>query len=237
MQTAASLKAQKDVQYNLNWEYRFKERAKFSAELFYKDLSRRIPFHVDQLQLEYGDANNYEGFAYGMDLQYEGEVVPGMKTWVGYSYLDAEEKEISGASPYAKSPLNQSHTIRIFLQDNARSHPNYKAHVLFLLGTGYQYHPMMSVPGASPGSYEIVPNYTTTYAYPFYFRVDMGLTFEFTLLGDKKITLTAEVLNVFNKYNVTSYSWYHVFKQTTQPVPVPDILSPRYLNVGFKVDF
>jgi hypothetical protein len=234
---AKSYTAQKDVQYDLNWEYRFKQQSKFTAELYYKDLSRLIPYYIDQLQLTYGNANNYEGFAYGLDLQYEGELVQGLETWIGYSYLNAEERETPGNFPYENSPMNQTHTIRIFLQDNSKSHPNFQAHVLFLLGSGYYYYPMISVPGNITGSYQIVPDYNITREYPIYFRVDMGLTFEFNIPDNRKITFTAEVLNVFDQYNVTSYSWYRVFPETTQPVPVPNILSPRYFNAGFKFDF
>jgi len=234
---AKSLLAQKDVQYDLSWEYQFKPQSKFTAELYYKDLTRLIPYYVDQLQLTYGDQNNYEGYAYGLDLQYEGELTRGIETWIGYSYLNAQEKQTTGSNPYENSPFNQGHTIRIFLQDHSTSHPNFQAHVLFLLGSGYYYYPMISVPGAAPGTYQIVPDYNVTDEYPFYFRVDMGLTFEFIILDHRKITFTAEVLNVFNQYNVTSYSWYHVFQQTTQPVPVPNILSPRYFNAGFKLEF
>jgi outer membrane receptor protein involved in Fe transport len=151
--------------------------------------------------------------------------------------MNAEERQTPGNYPYIKSPLDQTHTIRIFLQDQGRLHQNFKAHVLLLFGTGYFYYPMVSVPGTTPGSYQVVPDYNTTEQYPFYFRVDMGLTFEFNIFDRKNITLTADVLNVFNQYNITSYSWYSVFPETTQPVPIPNILSARYLNLGFKVDF
>jgi len=236
-EAATSLSAQKDIHYNLSWEYQFKERARCTAEVYYKDLSRLIPYYVDQLQLTYGDRNNFEGFAYGLDLQYEGEVVPGMETWIGYSYLNAKEREAGGNFSYESRPLDQTHTIRIFLQDNVKSHPDFQTHVLFLFGTGYHYYAMKSVPGAAPGSYVIVPNYNATDEYPFYFRVDMGLTYRMKFNHTTRITLTAEVLNVFNKNNVTSYSWFHVFEGTTQPVPVANVLSPRYFNAGFKLEF
>jgi hypothetical protein len=234
---AKSLSAQKDVQYNLSWKNNFKENAMFTAELFYKDLSRLIPYYINGLDLTYGDKNNYEGFAYGLDLQYKGELVKGMETWIGYSYLNAEEKETPGNFPYIKSPMDQTHTIRIFLQDRVKKHQNFQVHVLFLFGTGYRLYPMISAHGATPGSYQVVPNYNVTEEYPFYFRVDMGLTYEFNIFDRRNIIFTVDVLNVFNKYNITSYSWYHVFPETTQPVPIPNILSPRFFNLGFKLNF
>lgn len=235
LSTAKSLLAQCNIQYDLSWEVQFKNHSSFTADLYYKDLTRLIPYYVDQLNLSYGDKNNYDGFAYGLDLQYKGELVKGMETWIGYSYLNAKEREVPGNYPYVRSPLDQNHTIRIFLQDRARNHPDYQAHVLLLFGTGYLFHPMVSVPGTTPGSYQIIPDYNITETYPFYFRVDMGLTFKFDFL--KSVIFTADVYNIFNQYNITSYSWYHVFPETRQSVPVPNILSPRYFDVGFKMHF
>ncbi len=234
---AKSLMAQRSIQYDLNWEKQFKHNTSFTAELYYRNLSRLIPYYIDQLDLTYGDKNNYKGFAYGMDLQYKGELVPGIATWIGYSYLNSEEKETPGNYSYERTLLDQAHTIRIFLQDQAKSHPNFQAHVRFLFGTGYLFHPMMSVPNTTTGSYEIVPDYNETYEYPFYFRVDMGLTFEFKVFHLKNLIFTAEVFNVFDKHNITSYSWYNVLPQTIAPVPVPNILSKRFFNVGLKFSF
>ncbi len=236
LETAKLFVAQKDVQYNVSWEYQFKERARFTAEVFYKDLTRIIPYYLDQVRLTYGSANNYKGFATGMDLQYEGELVRGLRTWIGYSYLNAQEKDIRGNSSYKPRPLDQTHTIRIFLQDHGRSHPNFQAHVLYLFGSGYHFYPMISVPGTTAGTYEIVPDFNKTTEYPFYFRVDMGLTYEIALHDGAGITLSAEILNVFDKYNVSSYSW-HMYQDGAKPSLVPNILSPRYINVGFKIDF
>ncbi len=236
LETAKAFAAQKAVQYNVSWEYQFRERARFSAEIYYKDLSRIIPYYLDQVRLTYGSANNHEGFATGADLQYEGEIVRGLRSWIGYSYLNAQEKDLRANASYKPRPLDQTHTIRIFLQDHGRSHPNFQAHVLYLFGSGYHYYPMITVPGTTPGSYEVVPDFTRTDEYPFYFRVDMGLTYEIPFHDGKGITLTAEVLNVFDKYNVSSYSWY-VYQENAKPSLVPNILSPRYFNVGFKFVF
>lgn len=236
LSVAKSLVAQRNIQYDLSWKKLFK-LSSFTAEFYYRNLSKLIPYYVNQLDLTYGDKNNYEGFAYGMDLQYKGELVPGIATWIGYSYLNAKERETTGNYSYARTPLDQTHTIRIFLQDRAKSHPNFQAHVRFLFGTGYLFHPMMSAPGTTPGTYEIVPDYNVTDEYPLYFRVDMGLTFEFKVLHLKNLIFTAEVFNVFNQYNITSYSWFHLLPQTFAPVPVPNILSKRFFNVGLKFSF
>lgn len=236
LQTAQSLLAPKSVQYNARWEYHPKERATYTAEVFYKHLTRLIPYSVDQLRLSYQSGNHFEGYAAGMDLQYEGELVRGVRTWFGYSYLNCQEKDTRSMSSYQPRPLDQTHTLRIYLQDRGRTNPNFQAHVLLLLGSGYHYYRMMSVPGSAPGTYEIVPDFTRTREYPFYERVDMGLSYRFPFGEGKGITLIAEVLNVFDKYNVSSYSWY-IFESGSRPELVPNILSPRYFNAGFRFDF
>jgi outer membrane receptor for ferrienterochelin and colicin len=186
--------------------------------------------------LTYGAENKYKGFATGMDLHYEGELVKGVRSWFGYSYMNVQEKDARGASSYQPRPLDQTHTLRIFLQDHGRSNPNFQAHVLVLVGSGYHYYKMKGVPGQTPGTYEIVPDFTRTDEYPFYERVDMGLSYRFPFRDGKGVTLIAEVLNVFDKYNVSSYSWY-IFYDYTKPEFVPNILSPIYFNLGLKYDF
>ncbi len=231
------LLSQKAVHYVLSWENTFDKDMKFSAEVYYKKLSNLIPYYLDQLKLVYSDANSAEGYAYGLDLQYKGELVEGMKTWIGYSYLNTKERDINSNSGYKPRLLDQSHTIRIFLQDKIRKMPNFQSHVRFLFGSGYLYYPRISVTDPSTGETRIVVDYNHIFSYPFYFRVDMGLTFKFNIQNDKNIILTAEVLNIFNKYNVASYSWYHVFPDTKQPVGIPNVFSKRFFNLGVELKF
>jgi hypothetical protein len=65
----------------------------------------------------------------------------------------------------------------------------------------------------------------------------MGLTFEFNLGANSMLTISPEVYNIFNQYNIASYSYYHVLSETKQPVPIPNIYSKRFFNVGLSLAF
>ena len=231
------LLAQKSVQYILSWQTRLKPTSDLLAEIFYKKLTSLIPYSVDQLKLVYGDQNNFEGYAYGLDLQYHGELVEGISSWIGYSYLDTRERNLSNDNGYKRRLLDQTHTIRIYLQDQAKRHKNFQSHVVFIFGSGFLYHPEKTITDPVTGANTIYPDFDRVNEFPFYFRVDMGLTFDFNL-GDKyKLTISPEVYNLFNQYNVASYSWYHVLPETKQPVPVPNIYSRRFFNIGVGLKF
>lgn len=233
---AKSLQAQRAIHYVLRYENKFKKNANLLAEVFYKNLSRLIPYsYTNQLELTYGDTNNYDGYAYGFDLQYHGELSERLDTWIGYDYLVARDRR--AGSPYQRSLLDQTHTIRIFLQDAMPMLPNSQVHVRLLFGTGYLYHPLVNAPGAdSTISSQMVPDYNQVNGYPFYVRVDMGLTYKFVFDVRRNVVLSAEVLNVFNKNNIVSYSWYSIAPDFQTPVRVPNLLSSRYFNIGVRVD-
>lgn len=231
------LLSQKAIHYVLSWDNTFNKDMKFLVEAYYKKLSKLIPYYVDQLQLVYGNSNNGDGYAYGLDIQYTGELTEGMQTWIGYSYLNSKERNFGSSTVYQRSLLDQTHTIRIFLQDRVRKHPNFQSHVQLLFGSGYLYHPRQSVLDPSTGKYVVVVDYSRVWSYPFYFRVDMGLTYKFNLSENENLLITADVFNVFNKNNIASYSWYHVIPTTRQPVPVSNIFSPRFFNIGAELSF
>lgn len=239
MQVAKSLKAQRAIHYVMSYARDFGNDTHLMAELFYQDLSRLIPYSfTNQLELTYGDSNNYEGYAYGLDLQYRGKLSQHLDTWIGYDYLVARERDISAGSGYQNSLLDQTHTFRIYLQDAMPQLHNSQAHVRLLFGTGYQYHPLVNAPGTSPtNNPQMVPDYNITQTYPWYYRVDMGLTLKLDLIDKATTTLTVDVYNVFDNRNTVSYSYYFIPQLSPQPVPIPNILSTRYFNVGLRIDF
>ena len=232
---ASSLRSQLTVDYQLRYERKLENDSHLLAEVYYKDMSDQVPYYyTDQLELSYGDTNNYNGYAYGFDLEYEGKLSQRLDTWIGYGYLVARDRREDG--PYQRSLLDQTHTVRIFLQDAMPELHNSQAHVRVLFGTGYGYYPMVNVTGPDK-SVTTVPDFNFVYPYPFYYRIDMGLTMKFDLGKKKSLTLDAEVLNVFNKNNIVSYSWYTIPAVFAQPIEVPNLLSSRYLNVGAKIEF
>ncbi len=236
---ARNLMAQKAIHYVLRYENTLHDNSNLMAEVFYEKLSDLIPYtFTNQLQLSYGDSNNYEGYAYGLDLEYEGKLSEGMDTYIGYDYLNAQQRNIAPGSAYQRSLLDQTSTIQVFLQDAMPQLRNSEAHVRLLFGTGYLYHPMIDAPGTSPtNNPQMVTDFTQVQVYPWYYRVDMGLTYKLPLASATNLVLTADVFNVFDNRNVVTYSWYFIPQESPQPVPIPDLLSTRYFNVGARVDF
>jgi len=230
------LLSQRAIHYILGWETIFKGNNKILVELYYKNLDKLIPYSVENLKLVYGNQNDYKGYAYGLDIQYQGELVKGINTWIGYSYLDTKEKNnISGE--YLRRLLDQTHTIRIFLQDRTPKHPNFQSHLLFIVGSGFLYHPRKTITDSESNKNYIVVNYDRAFEYPFFLRADMGLSYKIVFNEEKHLLITVDVFNVFNKYNFETYSWFHIFPETKQPLRIPNVLSKRFFNIGLEYHF
>ncbi len=235
--STTSLKSQRSINLMLTWQIKTEHNSKYTFDVYYKKLDNLIPYYVDQLKLVYGDQNNYEGYARGFDFQYEGELVKGIKSWIGYSYLDTGEKIKGSSAGYTRRLLDQRHTIKVFLQDKAKNLPNFKAHVRFLFGSGYLFHPRTSVKDPATNKYYMKIDYTKSWVLPFYFRTDMGLSFKFDLSKTSNLVFIVELFNVFNKWNIASYKWYHVFPDRTAPEAVPQVFSGRFLSLNAEMNF
>jgi len=229
------LKSQKAVHYVGGWEYFFRNKMKFEAEVYYKKLSNIRRFYVDQIRLEYMGTERGDGYAYGFDLQFQGEIVKTMKTWIGYSYLNTREKFVSAGKSYERRMLDQTHTLRIFLQDKMPRIPSLQAHVVFLFGSGYLFYPYVT---RTNGSGTYLDMYTTSrQIFPFYFRSDLGLSYAKELKSKAVITVSVELLNVFDKYNVASYTWFNLNPVFQPPIRVQNVYSQRFINLGVEYRF
>ena len=129
----------------------------------------------------------------------------------------------------------QTHTVRIFLQDKIPQYPNIQAHMRILYGSGYLYHPREVVNDPVSGNPALAINFDQLRKYQSYQRVDLGLSGRFKLGEKREIIIVAEVLNVFNHFNVAAYSWFHVFPG--QPILVPHVYTRRFFNIGAEVGF
>jgi len=223
------LRSQRAIHYVVGWEYQFKERMKFQAEIYYKDLSNLIPFYVEQMKLEYLTENNSEGYAFGFDALFQGELDPGMQSWLGYSYLDTRERLI-GETDYQRRILDQTHTIQIYIQDRIDRHPNWQSHLRLLFGSGYLFYNRKTFYDGNNDPY-IGIDYNSRDEFLFYMRADMGLSATFDLGEGQEIVVMAEVMNVFNNYNFAGYEWVQAFKDYQHPIRIPQVFSKRFYNL------
>jgi hypothetical protein len=221
-----------------------RKRLYLRAEAYWKDLARLISYEVENVHLEYSGLNDSYGYAYGLDVQVRGEFVPGVESWVNYSFLVAREHFLAAYQNnynrgWRPRPTDQRHTLSLFVQDYVPGDPTWKLHLRILFGSGLPYTP--PVPGQRVGTYVAqVPGPRMSARYPEYQRVDMGAakTLELTRLPDGRplqLELTAELLNVFDMTNTVDYTW--IPGQNGIWKRIPTRLTPRTVNVRLRVQF
>ncbi|WP_456425328.1 TonB-dependent receptor [Rhodocaloribacter sp.] len=239
------LKSQRSMQFVGGVEYFFpKQRFYLRGEAYYKRLSNLITYDIANVRVLYSGENDASGDTYGLDLQLRGEFVPGLESWVNYSFLVARERfREPFVTPHNRGsvprPTDQRHTVSIFVQDYIPGDPTWKIHMRTLFGSGLPYTP--PIPGPRLGSLVAqVPGDRFSARYPRYFRFDMGLTknlvlFDNGLNGPVRLQLTGEILNVFNMINTVAYSWVPDAAGIWNRIPTR--LTPRTVNVRLRVDF
>lgn len=229
-----TLKSQKSMHAVLGWEHRFSETMKLQVETYYKHLDRLLPFYLEQLKLVYLKQNRNEGYAYGLDLMLQGEVVKGINSWLGYSYLNTKERPIDGSADFSRRLLDQRHTLRFFLQDKHPRFSNAQAHLRILLGSGYLYHPRVPITDDETNDTYLQIEFDRSEKLQTYFRLDVGFSMRFDLAHDRDLIVIVETQNAWNVLNVLSYSWFQVEEGV---VRIPQVLSRRFFNVGMEVAF
>jgi hypothetical protein len=228
------IKSQQSIHYVFGWERVLNPTLKLTSEIYYKDLDNLIPYYFDELKMVYLNGNTREGFSYGLDIQLDGELVKGMRSIIGYSYLDSRERD-KGTTKYQRRLADQTHTINVFLQDKMPKHPNWQAHMRFLLGSGFLFYNRSTYRDLNTGNTVIDVDINNPEEYFLFFRVDLGLSAAFDVTESSKITAVAEVLNVFNQLNYSSYDWIQVFEEYNSPIRIPRVLSSRFFN--FRVEY
>lgn len=239
------LKSQRSMQAVGGVEY-FLPRQRFylRAEAYYKRLANLISYDIKNVRVLYSGENDAAGHTYGLDLQLRGEFVPGLESWVNYSFMVSRERF---HAPFVTAhnrglvprPTDQRHTISLFIQDYIPGDPTWKFHMRTLFGSGLPYTP--PIPGPRLGTLVTqVPGDRFSARYPRYFRFDMGLSkdiivFDRGLNGPVRLQLTGEILNVFNMLNTVAYSWVPDAAGIWNRVPTR--LTPRTVNVRLRLSF
>jgi hypothetical protein len=238
-------RSQRSIQYVAGAEYFLPNRRLYArAEAYYKSLSNLISYDIENVRVRYSGQNDAGGHAYGLDFQLRGEFVPGLESWLNYSYLVARERfdpafqtpEKLGLVP---RPADQRHTISAFVQDYIPGDDTWKVHMRALFGSGLPYTPPN--PGETIGGITIqLPGDRHSRRYNEYMRFDMGLTKEIVVFdrgpaAGMRMDLTGEVLNVFDMTNTVAYSWIPGDDGRWRRIPTR--LTPRTINVRLRVSF
>ena len=226
-----SLISQKAVHYVLGWEYTIRENISLHTEVYYKDLDNLIPYYFDDMRMVYTGKNSREGYAYGLDIMLETQLTEGLRTKFGYSFLIAKEKDKGTPMDYITRLAGQTHTLQIFIQDKLPALPHIQNHLRFLWGSGNSFYYRRTEYDEITGEPYIAVDMNRPEELFMYLRVDMGLSADFKIGESNSLIIIAEILNVFNHSNYGSYNWVQILDEVEAPIPIPNLLSPRFLNL------
>ncbi len=237
------LKSQQSMQFVFGGEHFLPERRLYvRAEAYYKRLRNLISYDIENVRVLYSGENDAEGYAYGLDLQLRGEFVPGLESWFNYSYLVAREAFLPAFETRLNDglvprPTDQRHTFSAFIQDYVPGDETWKLHMRGLFGSGLPYTPPIQGEALSNGIYRQVPGPRSQGRLPEYRRIDVGATkilpvFENGIGGEPvTLSLTAEILNIFDMVNTVAYTWDGQFNR------IPTRLTPRTVNARLRLEF
>ena len=234
-------------------------RLAFRAEAYAKRFSDLISYDVENVRVVYSAENDSEGYAAGLDLQLRGELVPGRESWINYGFLLTEERfytpaatdpltldrfEARGGGDWVPRPTDRRHNLSLFVQDYVPGDDTWTLHIRTLYGSG--------IPTTAPArdtdrSLDAISVFgdgpRNGVRLPSYFRFDLGATKRLRLASlptgaPLELLATVEVLNVFDQTNAVAYSWVEQYSGDRRIyTAVPTRLTPRTLNVRFRVDF
>jgi hypothetical protein len=251
-QIAQGIKAQKSIHYLVGYDQlftSFDRTFKFTAEVWYKDLSHLIPYQIDNLNIQYLPEQQSIGYAAGIDFKINGEFVPGAQSWASLSLMKTEEdiigdfylkKNAAGTGTekvypgYIPRPTDQRFNFSLFFQDYFPGYPSVRMSMTLFYGSRLPFGPPQG------------ERYTDTFRMPPYRRVDVG--FSKTLINNDKVALRNgkkygikdawigfDLYNLFDINNTISYLWVSDIKN--QMYAVPNYLTGRRVNLKVGIRF
>jgi len=236
---------------------------KFTAELFFKDLVRVIPFEYENLRIQYYTNDSARGYATGLNFRVFGEFVPDVDSWISFSLMQTKEDvfndeywqlidnqgiptsiralatdSILVEPGYIPRATDQLLTIGIFFQDYMPKMKNMRMNMTLFFGTGKPYGP------PSEGRYKAVLRL------PSYLRADIGFLYIYIPQNKKyKAIFEIDLFNALGVMNVASYSWLTVLTNTALignnllgenimfQIAAPNYLTGRLINFKAKIIF
>lgn len=238
-----NLGAQRSLQFVLGGEHFLPEQRLYvRAEAYYKHLSDLVSYDVENVRVLYSGENDARGHTYGLDVQLRGEFVPGLESWFNYSFLVSRERfDEAFQTEYNEGlvprPTDQRHTFSAYVQDYVPGDRSWKLHLRLLFGSGLPYTPPVQGDQVVGGIYYQVPGPRNAQRFNEYRRIDVGATKTVTVFergtSDRpvELSLTAEVLNLFDMTNTVAYTWDGSFNR------IPTRLTPRTINARMRLTF
>ena len=224
------IKAQRSIHAIASMSYRFQMLGrpfKFTAEAYYKAMSRLIPYSVDNVKVTYYGDQNATGHAAGLDLKLFGEFVPGADSWLTLSFMNTRMKLNGKTIPL---PTDQRYALNLYFTDYFPGTTRWRMSLKLAYADG--------LPFSAPHK-ELEAN---PFRAPAYKRADIGMSYRLLDNSDgsrntifKNIWLGIDCLNLFGINNVNSYYW--VTDIAGQQYAVPNYLTGRQINGRVTIDF
>jgi hypothetical protein len=206
---------------------------RFTAELYGKIQRDLIPYNVENVRINYFGGNIARGYTAGLDMRVNGEFVEGAESWFSLSLMKSAMIIPSLSTGWFPSPFDQRLNANIFFQDYVPGHPDFRAHVNIVYGTG--------VPTSPPQ----LQTWNTFFRMPSYRRADIG--FSKVIIGEvngshigmhnsmfKELTAGVEIFNLADIRNTISYSWIKTVRNSSgneAEYAVPHYLTSRRINL------
>ncbi len=262
----SNIKAQTSAHAVVGSDWTFKawgRPMRFIAEGYYKYLDHLIPYEVNDVRITYFGSNLSHGYAYGLDLKLNGQIVKGVESWAnlsimrtkedlyndnyylylnsagdtiipGYTYNNVRKDSILQTPGYIPRPTDQLVTFALYFQDYLPVLPDCKMNLGLIFGSGLPF---------GPPTHE---RYKAIFRMPPYRRVDIGFSYQIIKpekpLRDsnpfhfmKSLWVGVEVYNLLQVQNTLSYYW--VKDVTGRSYAIPNYLTNRQLSLRMIVHF
>ena len=229
------LKSQRATHVNAGVERSLGNRTRILAEVFDRE-DRGLFFSLNEPRLfsgfitfnEFPFQNSLNGHARGFELTLQRRSANRFAGWISYAYA---RTELTGDRDGLVFPsdVDQRHTVNVYA--------NYRFNDTWNLSSEFRYGSGQPIPGFfgqdSQGFFLTHERNQTRV--PFYNRVDVRLSKAF-LFKRFKMTLTGEVLNLFNRNNVR-YAGFDFFSFDGRVIGQLDRVLPILPSAGVVIDF
>ena len=225
-----SVRSQRSIHALASMSYRFEMMGrpfKFTAEAYYKALSRLVPYSVDNVKVTYYGDQQATGHATGLDLKLFGEFVPGTDSWLTLSVMNTRMRLNGKSIPL---PTDQRYALNLYFTDYFPGTTRWRMSLKLAYADG--------LPFATPHQ-ELENN---SFRAPAYKRADIGMSYRLLDNHDgsrntifKNVWIGLDCLNLFGINNVNSYYW--VTDISGQQYAVPNFLTGRQINGRVTVEF
>ena len=206
---------------------------RFTSEAYYKNMSKLVPYQIDNVRIRYISDQQSKGYAAGLDMKINGEFVSGVQSWASLSLMQTRENIFGDGYGYIPRPTDQRVNFSLFFQDYLPGNPSWKMHMAAFYGS--------RLPTGPPHS----ERWQDIFRMPPYRRIDMGVSK--VLIGEKRpsqnpllrhfkeMDVSLEIFNLLNINNTVSYFW--VSSTYGDMFAVPNYLTSRKINLKVSVSF